>query len=168
MKKYSRPMLKSIIANAINIVLIIIIIVLVRKIPAKAQSVKELSNQKELAQEKIDLEVLSADLLNNRQKIEQIDSLFADPKEILQVIEALSNLKNSGQIEEFNLADNPIRDKSGQTGLPIRIKGTGSRESVDATIRALHAIGKIVKPEKLTISLDENISFEYTAFLLMR
>lgn len=168
MKKYPKPLLKSTIANIMNVILIIVIMVLIRKIPSKAQSIKELTNQKVAAQEKIDLEVLDAGLQNNQDKIQKLDSLYANEKEILPVIEALSRLKNEGYIEEFNIADNPIKDKSGQIGLPLLIKGVGSRESVDATLKQFHSMGKIIKPEKINLKIEENISFEYTGFLLMQ
>lgn len=168
MKKYKNPIFKSVITNIINIILIIIIIFLIRKIPSKAQSIKELSNQQVAAQEKTDLEVLNADLQNEKDKIQTLNSLFASEKEILPVIEALSNLKNSGFIEEFNIADNPIKDKSGQLGLPLYIKGSGTRETIDITLKQFHSMGKIIKPEKINLKIEENITFEYTGFLLMQ
>ena len=162
-------MVKSIIANLINICLIIIVIVLVRKLPAKAQTIKELENQKVLAQENIDLAVLNADIERNREKIDKLGSLIANQNDVLIVIEALSRLKSSGQIQEFNIADNSVKDGSGQMGLPIFIKGSGNLEAVDLAISNFHKIGKIIKPVKLNLRIqEENITFEYTGFLLMQ
>jgi len=167
-KRLRKVVLRIIVFNAVNVLLVVLTLVLISGLSRKANELKILKNENVLAQEMTDVAVLRADLNNRMEEIAKIKSVFVDEDSFLKFLDAKDQLQASGIVTDFSVSDKVVKDGSGNRGYALLIEFKGGIEDVRQGLLTLEKMPFLMRTASLDISMlrEENqVRVKYVGFL---
>lgn len=153
--------------HGVNLVLLFLILLLLGKLPQKAQVMQDLRNQKIAAQESMDVDVLEAELLALQDQIKVLEDAFVTDSQLLHFIEKMDELKAQGLIADYEpLSSGIVRSKK-SSGLPVEVNLQGDPATISKGLNSLAQTGFLFKPVTFVMSRNEDGSYQvrYGIFL---
>lgn len=168
--RLSTEKLKAIILNIVNILLIIGIFYISGRLPQLSGEIKELRAKKIISQESSDIAVLSAELEKNKNKINELSSIYLDERGLSSFFAKMEDLAEKGVVSQFDsFLSEPVADRNGQLGLPILIEFAGQKESISTNLLLVQKLPYLMRP--VSVELNRNTdegggyTFKYGVFL---
>ncbi|OGM28301.1 hypothetical protein A2801_02485 [Candidatus Woesebacteria bacterium RIFCSPHIGHO2_01_FULL_41_10] len=157
--RISREVLKTIIFNVMNLIVVGVLVFLLTRLPQMADNLKKTRSENLLQRETADIAVLKSDIERARARVEDIDAYFANDEELIAFVAEMDTLRATGVVTGFSfLGNEPIDDKSGNKGLPINIVFVGSIEQINSALRQIESLPYFIKA--VDIELERNQSEE--------
>ena len=150
----SKVLVRAMILNAVNVVLVILIVILIGKLPVKGQNLKELRGQEMLLRETTDVAVLESEIESNKDKISLVEAHFVDERGVLGFLEAKDQLERDGRIKSFSIGEKPILDKHKNKGLAIKMEFEGSLGEVNESMARVMGLPYFLNPVEVKLAVD--------------
>jgi hypothetical protein len=153
----SKLMLRSLILNVVNAVLLISTIFIFTRLPGLAAKIKEARTKELSTPSAADSQVLEAELSDNFAKLDQLELLFAKESRILDFVREIDTLKKEGVVTRFSFESNDVvQDVSKNFGLKIAIDFTGDLERVNTAINKVESLSYLIKPESAELLVTKS------------
>jgi hypothetical protein len=137
---------KDIILIIINAFSIIFLIILLIKIPEKAAQLRQISidNMKDEAAVSFQFN----DIFTHKNEYQDIDNLFLDESGIVQFVNEVEKLKNNeSSIKKVTFtSQKPIKDKTGNVGIPVVIELSGTWEQIQTDLEKIQELRFLFRP----------------------
>ena len=150
LNKFILPFVSIIKVVALNIGslgIVFVTLFLMSKLPAKAEKIKELRNQKIVKNEQVDIAFLMAGLEGNKETLDFINTYFADEEGLLKFYLAIDELRREGTLQKFvPLSGTPVKSSNQAMGYPIAIELKGSRELVNTAYLKILNLPFLIRP----------------------
>jgi len=153
--------------HLVNLTLLLLTLVLLGKLPQKAQIMRQLRNQKIAQEEKTSIEVLEAELLALDPQIEMLEKAFVGDQDFLRFVETMDELKSRGLIADYEpLSGGVVRSKR-SSGLPVELTLVGDAGQISQGLSAISEITFLFKPVTFEMQKTEdgNYNLNYGIFV---
>jgi hypothetical protein len=164
----SNLLVRAAILAFINLIGIASIVYFAQKIPTKAEEVKSLRNE-QLGIGTQDLEVIKKDIEGNSQKADKVLALFPNDEGLVVFVNELDKIKKEGKIVGFSFAaENAIKDKTGNLGIPVLIEINGTWAEIDSDLQKIQRLPFLLRAIEVEAQPAEEeglINFKFGGFL---
>ena len=155
-----------------GIIGLVALFVILGQIGLKAE---EISKAKQDAASEVDVAnyaFLKAEVEHYTEQIDELESLFANDSDLVLFVQEIDRLKRECVVTSFSFVSNdPIRDDTGNYGIPVSITFTGSEEQIDAALRTVQSLPFLLRGVQVDVSREsteegvENLILDYGGFL---
>ena len=151
---------KDLILGVMNLLSVIFLIVLLIKLPGKGTELKELRN--ELLQSQTGAPVNAKEIGEGSSKAKELDALFINGQEVSEFAGELDKLKTSSKVFEWEFASQlPVKDKTGNMGLPVIISLRGnSLEELLPELSKIKSLPYLFRPISIEVAPSRDINAE--------
>lgn len=150
-----------------NIIMLTITVFLLQSLPKKAEEIKKIRSLETKGVD--DITIVQSEIQRSLPKVEKLESLFPDERELLSFVNKIDELKRAGIVTDFSFVSNDvIKDKLGFSGIPFAIEFTGSWSDVQKTVDGLFALPyfiRTIRVEAKATPESETIIYKYGGFL---
>ena len=152
---YEKPKLplskKDIILGAINIISVIVLIVILFKFPTKAKELKKIRIEALKDEQSVSFEFDK--ISQAKTKTDQIGDRYVDDSGVVDFVNDLEKIRNeNGVIKNVTFANqSPIKDKTGNYGIPVVIELQGNWEQIAADIGRIDLLPYIFRAVKIDV-----------------
>lgn len=160
---------KDIVLNAVNLIAVIGLIVLLSKLPQKAQELKTLRSDN-LHYEQGELSELP-DISDSEAKSDKLKGLFLTRAGVIEFVKPLDELKRNGTVTNYAFTrEDAVKDKTGSSALPVAIEFRGNDlELLKTDMSKIEHLPFLFRPISVDISPAKEdptvIVFKYGGFL---
>jgi hypothetical protein len=160
---------KDILLGIINLVSVILLVVILLRLPAKAKELKDLRLASMATRADISIEQRSVDEVKD--EVEELKSLFLDEGGIVKFVDGIENLQGEGSsISAVTFASQrAVKDLSGNFGVPVNIQLVGSWGQIAEDIQKIELLPYLFRAVKIDIQRQEEdpnvIVFNYGLLL---
>ncbi len=159
----SRLILRSVILNVLNLLLVIVTIFIFTKLEPLSTKIQGERTLELTAPNSSDSRVLQAELAENAGKLDELQSLFANEDRILEFVREIDVLKKEGVITRFSFESNDVaQDTTKNFGLKIAIDFTGDLQRINAAISKVNSLHFLIRTENIEILVDKGVSEDNT------
>lgn len=137
-KTSSRVLLKIIILNLVNLVLVIAIFFLLGELPKLGNSIKEIRSSNIAAEGKNDAVILASEVDRNREKIDNIRNIYVDENGFVEFVSIINPLRVEGIISDLVFSPSAVENSKKQAGVPITMVFQGSRDQINLALEKLY------------------------------
>ena len=172
--------IKDIILGIINVICLILLFIILINFPTKARELKNLRLESLKNESKVSFELDK--IHESKAKADELDKLFLNDAGVVNFVNELEKIKNEGgAIKTISFANQgPIKDRSGNFGIPVVIEFQGRWEQIDMDLQKLDLLPFLFRAAKVEIGkpkplpgqkeeeviTDENVVvFKYGIFL---
>lgn len=156
----------------LSVIGLIVTFVLLNRITVTAEEIKKIKAEGATEADLADYAFLEAEVEHYATQIEELSSLFANDSEIIVFVQEIDRLKREGVVESFSfVSNNPIKDQSGNFGIPISITLRGNEEQIDAALRNIQSLPFILRGVRAEVTKEvseegvETTILDYGGFL---
>lgn len=136
----SRIILKIVVLNVINLLLIGSIFLIIGKLPALGNKLKELRSASFVAQGENDAAVLRSELERHSEDINKLKSLYVNASGFSDFIGELTDMKESGQLSDFTIVGSGvITNNAKQKGVPLMVTFEGTEAELNESLEKLYS-----------------------------
>ncbi len=161
--------LKDIVLAVVNLIFLLSLVVILGRLPQRANEFKQLRSTYVLEIEKSKIEVAEMEIESGKRVADELSDLFPDEAGLADFAKEMDTLKEEGLISGFIFAsEQAVRDKTGSLGVPVVIRLRGSWILIGeglAKIEELPFILRAVSIETEKIDEESVIDFKYGGFL---
>lgn len=159
---------KDILLSVINIASLALMVILLIKLPQKAQELNKLRNQVLLSESEVALEI--SEVEGSKDKAAQLTSLFIDEVGLVNFVSDVEGLKGEdSSIRKINITSQKVlKDKTGSFGIPvvIEMRGNWIQFGQDMeNIQALPYLFRAIRIETEEFEEEGVIGLRYGGFL---
>lgn len=169
-QKSKRPWFISVIVvGVIDILCILGILILSNKVAQEAEQIHELKVEKLKAEQKSLSSITTEELEKYKPDVEKLAKYYPDDETFLELVGKLDELKRQGLFTNYSFAaDEAIKDKTGNLGLPVLFDIKGDRVLIENSLKSIYELPFLIKPIRLEITrseVDGSFSVRYGSFL---
>jgi hypothetical protein len=165
----SRFWLKDIILGVLNLVFVVSLVVLLGRLPGKANEFKRLRNESLDTAAKSSIEIAGLELEASRKKADKISAFFPDDAGLIDFVNQIDVLKEEGLVSRFSFtSEEAIRDRTGYYGIPVFIEFSGTWSQVGVGLQRVQNLPYLLRAVSIetTVKPEENlVEFKYGGFL---
>lgn len=160
---------KDIILGVINLVSIILLIILLVRLPQKADRLKELRNEDIRNQASLSFDL--ADISDSSAKADELEELFIDESGVVEFVNDVEGLRSEeSSITEVRFtSQEAVKDKTGNYGIPIIIELRGSWQQIGQDLQEIQKLPYLFRAVKIEVEPLEDegslIQFRYGGLL---
>ena len=159
---------KDILLGIINIASLALLIILLIKLPEKAQELNKLRNQVLLSESEVALEI--SEVEGSKDKAGELESLFIDEVGLVGFVNSVESLKGeNSSIRKINITSQKVvKDKTGNFGIPvvIEMRGNWTQFGEDMqNIQKLPFLFRVIRIETEELEEEGVIGLKYGGFL---
>lgn len=159
---------KDILLGIINIASLALLIILLIKLPEKAQELNKLRNQVLLSESEVALEI--SEVEGSEDKAGELESVFIDEVGLVGFVSGVEGLKGeNSSIRKINITSQKvIKDKTGNYGIPvvIEMRGNWTQFGKDMqNIQKLPYLFRVIRIETEELEEEGVIGLKYGGFL---
>lgn len=159
---------KDIILAVVNLISVVLLIVLLVRLPSKANELNSL--RKEDVQSR-DIAYDSLGFTESKKKADGISKLFLTDNGVVDFVSDVEKIKNAdGIITKVSfVSPQRIKDKTGNSGLAVSIELSGSWEGINQSLMKIDSLPYLIRPVSIDISRSKDdsqvIIYKYGLFL---
>ncbi len=153
--------LKDVILGILNVISIAVLIFVLIKLPLKAKELKDLRIERIKGQESISYK--SFEIEEYKSKAEELEEFFLNEEKVIEFVNMASRL---GKVSFAS--QKPVKDITGNFGLPVVIELEGTRDDLDTKLQSIDNLPFLFRGVRVEISpLKEEgmITLKYGLFL---
>jgi hypothetical protein len=160
---------KDIMLGIINLVSVILLVIILFKLPAKAKEYKAIRLENLGSDAAVNIEQNSID--EAKEKVEVLQSLYLDESGVVDFVNDVESLKSEGgSILGVSFASQrAVKDKTGNYGVPVVIELSGSWSAIASDLQRIEKLSYLFRPVNLDIKRDVDdpnvIIFDYGIIL---
>jgi hypothetical protein len=159
---------KDILLGVINIASLALLIVLLIKLPEKAEELNKLRNQVLLSESEVALE--TSEVEGNKDRARELENLFIDDQGLVNFVGDVEKLKGeSSSINKINItSQKAVKDKTGSYGVPvvIEMRGDWGRFGEDMKkIQQLPYLFRVIRIDSEVLDEEGVVGLKYGGFL---
>jgi hypothetical protein len=161
---------KDIVIGAVNIIALLLLVVLLIKLPQKAEEVRMLKT--EIVKNETSVTLEFPDIEESNEKARELESLFVGDSGIVEFVRQVEEIRQKqGVIERLTItSQKPVRDKTGNLGIPILIELRGSWSDFNRVLPEIQKLPFLfraidVEVERTSEEGENIITFSYGVFL---
>ena len=159
---------KDILLGIVNIASLALLIILLIKLPEKAQELNKLRNQVLLSESEVALEI--ADVEGSKDKASELENLFIDEAGLVNFVSDVEDLKGEkSSIGKISITSRKaIKDKTGNFGIPVIIEMRGNWSQFGEDIQNIQKLPYLFRAIRVdTEQLEEEgvLRLNYGGFL---
>ena len=167
-QKLSRVLMKVIVVNILNLLVVLAIMLLLRQLPMVALNVKRTNSQEQISSHSVDSTILKAEMDKSKVKTDTVLSMLGGDKTVISFITRMDELKKEGFLISYEFPiTNEILDKTGLHGLPVLMVIQGTKQNISETLVKISEIKVLLRPVTLSITTDETglLTAKYGVFM---
>lgn len=142
---------KDIILGIVNLICIVVLFVVLFKFPSKAKELKELRLERLKNEFSVSFEF--SKVKESKAKSDELQKMFLNDAGVVDFVNELEKIKNEGgTIKSITFADQgPVKDRTGNTGIPVVIEFQGFWDAVDRDLQRLDNLPFLFRAARVEI-----------------
>lgn len=163
---------KDIILGVVNLISVVALIFILTKFPQKSKELNALKLEQMKNESNVSLETGQIEI--HKEKAQEMEELFLNQAGVVEFVNDVQSLEGEGSsIRNLTFANQePIKDKTGNYGLPVIIEMEGSWEQISSDIQKIDQLPYLFRPASTIIERSEDnlnvIVFDYGIFLYVK
>ncbi|OGM31645.1 hypothetical protein A2803_04420 [Candidatus Woesebacteria bacterium RIFCSPHIGHO2_01_FULL_44_21] len=151
---------KIVVANVVNVLLLVAIFYLLAQLPVVSKKIKELRSTQLAAQGSADAVIINSEIEKDKEKIDTLTGLLARDQEFIEFVEVVTALKSEGVVTDVIFpGGDPIVSPSlatlGGKGYPIILTFGGSLEAINSGLSRVTALPFILAPQNVELEINQ-------------
>lgn len=154
--------IQEILLVIINVISLVFIFVLIVKIPEKAQELKVLRETTLKDQAAVSFQL--TDIFSYQNDLRLLDSKFLDESGVVLFVNDIESLKSpDSAIQKVSFtSQKPIRDRTGNFGIPVAVEMTGTEQQIENDIQNIQDLPYLFR----TITFETRPSIENESLIV--
>lgn len=168
-KDNSKILVKIIVFNVVNLILVASLFYLIGKMPKLAADLKETKSATYAKEGVNDAAILRSEIEKNQDKIDALMDLTVDEVGLVEFVQEIRNIKNEGLITDLVFTDQgAIRNSKKELGYPISFVFQGTREQINRGLERLYSLPVLYKISGAELEgTAESATYKLDIFLLI-
>lgn len=153
---------KDVILGIVNLISVVLLLIILARFPSKANELKNL--RIENFKSKTDLSFEAVEIDTYKAKKAELQKFFLDDERIVEFV------SQAGKFAKVSFANQePVKDRTGNLGIPVVLEFSGSWEDIDKTLQAIDTLPFLFRAARIEIERSKEdpdvIKFKYGIFL---
>ncbi len=169
LRRKPTPWWKDIALGLVNLVFVVLLIIFLGKLPARAKELRRVKSEDLSNVAKSTIEIAGMEVEGSREKVQELEKLFPDEEGLLGFVREIDIFKEAGVIFSFSFASEKyVRDKTGYHGIPFVVEFQGTWDQISEGLdkfQALPFLFRAVSIETEVLGEEGLIRFRYGGFL---
>lgn len=164
--------LKDLLLAVVNLGFVVVIVVLLGRLPSRAEELKALRNAALKMTAKGNIDIAELKIESSKEKADQLFELFPDESGLIDFVKEIDKLKDEGIITRFSFAsERAVRDKTGNFGIPLIIEFVGTWDQIDQAIAIIESLPYLLRVVNVDVQRQDEgdlIIFKYGGFIYVK
>ena len=160
--------IKDIILASVNIVFLAALMIILGKMPIRANELSQLKNTFVVATAKSEVQIAEFEIEESKLKAEELKKFFPTQSGLANFAGEMDKLREEGLISSFSFAsEDAVRDQTGYYGVPVIIRFLGTWDQIEQGLTKLGDLPFIIRAVSIEAGAEEDdlVDFRYGGFL---
>ena len=160
--------IKDLILASVNIVFLAALMIILGKMPIRANELSQLKNTFVVATAKSEVQIAEFEIEESKLKAEELKKFFPTQSGLANFAGEMDKLREEGLISSFSFAsEDAVRDQTGYYGVPVIIRFLGTWDQIEQGLTKLGDLPFIIRAVSIEAGAgDDNlVDFRYGGFL---
>lgn len=154
-KRKSGFLMQITVFGAVDLICVLMLIVLLRFLPRKAEEIKNLRSLGLKAAIQTDVKKVEAEIAGSKLKTDKLKAFFPDENGLIDFVKEIDKLKKEGVVTHFSFVSNSVvLDKTKLEGLPMVIEFRGNLSQVDQALQKLQEAPFLIRAINVQIKKE--------------